>query len=441
MKAAGLAAVAPAATTSVASNPANSILQSADPLDPIDLGTGPSLTNEQLTERLGLLARKNDRMDLRQLGTSAGRNDPIWEAKLGDGDTNIHVINQIHGDEPFGTEALLSIFRRLVDGESRLVDNILDNLSITVIPRANPDGAMYTEDENGDGEEQRLGNRQNSQPWRSTHSHQRPYYHVEEFPGDERGGYDPNRDFNIQPDFISKVDDTPDMWQTDDDGEPTGVLDMERDGHTLGGSGVQATPQVEAITQSFLEADPDYAKTIHSQGLPLDPETGEVTILSIMAPYGPMYAEEAPFGDPEEDETASFVNPFLDQETSDRGIRLNELCAQALEEYAGPWSVFETGTRFGYTTLWGSYLDALCPQTDAAGMLYELPGQSDFIGDRGYYLKVEATRVALLESFSELAEDPSLSQAGIEVDDYFDRPLAEGSYEEGRGQSPLQYQR
>lgn len=437
MKVAGLAAVVPASSASATSSQTNNILQSADPLDPIDLGTGPSLTNEQLTERLRLLAQKNDRMDLQRIGKSAGRRDPIWEVQIGDGDTSIHIINQIHGDEPFGTEALMSIFRRLVDGNSRLVDSILDNLSLTVIPRANPDGAMYTEDENDDGEEQRLGLRQNIQSWNSNHSHQRPYYHVEEFPGDERGGYDPNRDFNIKPDFVSTVDDTPDMWQTDDDGEPTGVLEMERDGHTLEESGVQATPAVEAITRSFLNADPDYAKTIHSQGLPLDPETGEVTILSVMAPYGPMYAEEAPFGDPEEDATADFVNPFLDQETSDRGIRLNELCAQALEEYAGPWSAFETGTRFGYTTLWGSYLDTLCPQTDAAGMLYELPGQTDSVGDRAYYMKVEATRVALLESFTQLAQDPSLTQTGIEVDDYFDRPLAEGSYEEGRGASDV----
>lgn len=434
LKAAGLATATPALSTSVASSPLNSTLAQADQDDQIDIDGGPSLSNEQLTQRLALLARndENDRMDLTQIGTSAGRNDPIWEVQIGEGDTSVHIISQIHGDEPAGTEALLIILRRLVDGNSELVDSILSNLSLTIVPRANPDGAMYTEDTNDDGQAGRVGTRSNSQPWRETHSYQRPYYHTEELPGDSRGGYDMNRDFNINPDFISKVDDSPEMWSNN-------ALNIERDGHTLSASGIQATPAVGAITRSFLRADPDYAKTLHHQGVPLDPDTGEPTILSVMASYGPSYAEQAPFGNPEEDETASFVNPFVSEETSERSIRLNEVAAQALEDYTGPWDHFATGTRYGYTTLWGSYLDALPPLTDAAGMLYEIPGQSDSTGGRAYYMKVETARTALLNSFATLAQDPMLSNTGIDTSEYFDRPLSEDP-EDGRG-TPFQTSR
>jgi len=403
----------------------DTISDAYSPYEDTDIDGGPALTNRQLNERLALIADRNDRMELKQIGTSAGRNDPIMEAKIGDGDTSIHIINQIHGDEPFGTEALMSILRRLVDGNSRLVDLILDNLELTIIPRLNPDGAMYTEDRNDDGTDQVIQSRINSQPWRESFSEYRPYYHTEELPGDERGGYDPNRDFNIYPDFVSGLDDNPGQW------EESGVLTMEKEGYELPLSGVKLTPQVRACVDSFLKADPDYAKTIHSQGLPLDPDTGDVTILSVMAPLSPDYAEEAPFGDPEEDPIAEFTNPFLDKETVDRAIRLNEVAAQGLEGMAGPWDTFTTGTRFGYTSLWGSYLDTLCPQTDAAGMLYELPGQTNMsdVGERAYYMKVEATRIALLESFVAIAQDPTLEDTGIDISEYFDRPLASGSWD------------
>ncbi|WP_231990821.1 M14 family zinc carboxypeptidase [Natronobacterium gregoryi] len=388
--------------------------------DEIELGAGPTLTNEQLGERLMLLAEKNDRINLRQIGASAGRKDPIWEVKAGSGDTSVHIINQIHGDEPYGTEALLSIFRRLVDEDSELVDSILNNLSLTILPRVNPDGAMHHGDLSGDGNDQRLGSRENQQEWDSSYSHETPYYYNDSLHASDVSGYDPNRDFNIRPDFISKFHDDPEQWN--DDGE----LTMEYKGHTLETCGARLTPEVNAITRSFLEADPDYAKTIHSQNIPTDPDSGDPTILSVMASYGPSHAEKAPFRD-EDAPLASYANPFIDEDTSTRSIRLNTLVTQALDETAGPWSTYETGTRFGYASLWGSYLDTLCPLTNAAGMLYELPGQSGQVGTRAYYKKVEAARVGVLESLAAIAENPSLSH--VDEDDYFDIPLKGGQYE------------
>jgi len=43
------------------------------------------LDNQQLGERLKQIDRRSDRVELEQIGASAGREDPIWEVTIGDG--------------------------------------------------------------------------------------------------------------------------------------------------------------------------------------------------------------------------------------------------------------------------------------------------------------------------------------------------------------------
>lgn len=68
------------------------------------------------------------------------------------------------------------MIRQLLQGTSPEVEGILGNLSLTFIPCANPDGPMYREDATGDGHEQRVSRRQNTQPWCACESRYEPYY-------------------------------------------------------------------------------------------------------------------------------------------------------------------------------------------------------------------------------------------------------------------------
>ncbi|MFD1513902.1 M14 family zinc carboxypeptidase [Halomarina rubra] len=418
------------------------------------------LTNRQLYQQLRLLNR-SDLVDLRRIGRSAGLGDPLWEVTVGEGETNVHLITQIHGDEPAGTDAIVKLLGQMVAEPDRYED-VLANLTITVVPRVNPDGAMFGWDADEDGDEDRITRRQNTQPWDDRDSRYEPYYHYAESGTDDLpapdppSGYDMNRDFNIRTDLgggpgegdgsengkgkgngmgkgqtngNAPAEYLPEEWWTgyEDDGETRYRLDMPYEGYTLQASGLRLAPEVRAVTESFLRADPDYAITHHHQGIPSVPDTDplEPSIMSVMAAFGPDYLEQAPFYDgesPVEDN----VNPFIDQATSDRSLRLNRLVADRLAEETGPWDEFDTVTRYGYTTLWGSYLDSLCPQTNAAGMLYEISGQSDAVGSRAYGLKVEASRVGFEETFLELATDPELSS--VDAGSYFDLPLAGDDY-------------
>lgn len=395
--------------------------------EPIDLGAGPYRTNEQLTTDLERLDADSDRISLREIGRSAGRNDPIHEVTIGDGDTNVHLITQIHGDEPVGTEAALLELRRLAEGDSEEVHQVLDELTLTVVPRVNPDGAMYATNTDDDSEDERLSRRQNTQEWSSGDTLHEPYYHAT--PDDGPPGYDLNRDFNVRTDFDAAPggDDRGSWWskeKAEDGDEIEWSLDMPYEGRTLSKSGLVLGPETRAVIDSFLAADPDYAITHHHQGLATLPDSGsppEPSVMSVMAAFGPAYGDQAPYYDPDA-RVEEYVNPFLSPEVSERALRLNTLVADALAETTGPWETFDSVTRYGYTTLWGSYLDTLCPQTDAAGMLYEISGQSDEVGSRGFGLKLEATRVGFAETWSALAADPDLGD--VDAERYFDIPIA-----------------
>lgn len=54
------------------------------------------------------------------------------------GKPTVMLIGQQHGDEPAGSEALLVIARELSQG---LLQPLLDNINVLIVPRANPDGA------------------------------------------------------------------------------------------------------------------------------------------------------------------------------------------------------------------------------------------------------------------------------------------------------------
>jgi hypothetical protein len=402
--------------------------------EPIDLGAGPYRTNEQLTRDLQALDDSSERISLRELARSAGRGDPIHEVQVGEGETNVHLITQIHGDEPVGTEAALLELRRLAHWTTEEVHRTLDALTLTVIPRVNPDGAVYAIDTDEDGREERLSRRQNTQEWESNESRYEPYYHAT--PDGEPPGYDLNRDFNIRPDFEGVPEGEGDRWSKleseggEESSEVEWALNMPYEDRTLSESGLLLGPETRAVVDSFLRADPDYAITHHHQGLATLPDSGsspEPSVLSVMAAFGPAYEEKAPYYDADAP-TAEYANPFLSAGTSERALRLNTLVADALAETTGPWDAFDSVTRYGYTSLWGSYLDTLCPRTGAAGMLYEIAGQSDEVGSRGFGLELEATRIGFEETWKALASDPDLS--GVDAESYFEIPLKGEDLEE-----------
>jgi hypothetical protein len=383
--------------------------------------------NEQLTAALQQIHRQSDRTSLRALTESAGGAGTVWEMQVGEGDTNVHLITQIHGDEASGTEVALKLLRKLALGNGRQVDRILDEITLTVIPRVNPDGAVYAYDYDDDGREEVVGRRTNTQPWSPGDSTYEPYYHYA-FPAGTESGYDMNRDFSIVPDFDAQADEVQGSWF----GER--FFDLEYEEYTLFSSGLRLTPEVRAVTRSYLDADPDYAITHHHRGGNLVPDSGgkgpqKQSLLAIMAAFGPAYRDRSLFYEPDHEPIQEAVNPFLSESASTRSLQLNALVANALAERGN--SVFDSTTRYGYFPLWGSYLDALTPQTDAAGMLYETSFQTDQIGQKAFGRYLQASVVGFEVTLEAIADG---SIADVDPEDYFDYPPMGESISPARGE-------
>ncbi|ODR81012.1 hypothetical protein BG842_05240 [Haladaptatus sp. W1] len=382
-------------------------------------------TNAELTTELQTIDEQSDRITLTEIGRSAGRGAPLWEVTVGTGNTSIHLINQIHGDEPIGTEVSLNLIRKLALGDSPQIEMLRENLSFTIVPRVNPDGAMFEYDIDDDGTTEWIGRRTNTQAWQPTDSAYEPYYHYA-VPDDAPAGYDMNRDFNIALDADAIAGQDAEWYRER-------YYDVNYDGYTLQNSGLMLTPEVRAVAESALRADPDYAITHHHQGRYIDPDSGtgnqpsKETIMSVMPAYGPAYRERSPFNDPAAP-VERVVDPFIDAETSERSLQLNVCIERALAERGN--SVFDSITRYGYYPLWGSYLDTVCPRTGAAGLLYEVSGQTDHRGQQGIGRMVQATTIGFMSTFEAIADG---SIADVDAADYWDMPLAGESLDNPHG--------
>lgn len=155
------------------------------------------LTHEEVGQELDkIVATSKGRVDVEVAGES-NLGEPIWTARVGEGDTVVLIESQIHGNEPHGTVALLDLLKTLGNNSKRSAE-IREAVTVVAIPQLNADGAD-------------LAQRQNSMTWDDV---------VAEFPQLEgaprawnfnirNGGFDVNRDFHPNLDFVPQASDFP----------------------------------------------------------------------------------------------------------------------------------------------------------------------------------------------------------------------------------------
>lgn len=365
------------------------------------------LTNDELADRLRRLDRRSDRIELREIGRSAGRNDPIWEVTLGDGDESVHMINGIHGDEPAGVQATVQVLEQLATGSSSAVETILENLSLTIVPSANPDGNEFRGDSGLETEGDRIQRRINTTAWEDGDSLHEPNYFYE-YPSGP--GYDLNRDFSIITDLTPVEDEREEFWERDENGYWTYNLPIDEipleptvddPPAVIRNHGLRLNPETRAITDSFLEADPDWTLTHHHQGAAVDPDSSDEngpdwqTMMSVMAPQGPAYADIS------DDTEAGGGNVFLSEDAQKRSLQLGVLAKDAMQARGG--GKVDKINRYPYGPLWGSYEEVLPPQTDAAALLFEIAHQSEERGQMAVGTTINVTVKIYLETLERIA--------------------------------------
>ena len=112
----------------------------------------PCLRPGELADRLRELAdRYPDRLRLDEVGRSY-LDRPIHLLSLGAGERKVLLWSQMHGDEPSATPALLDLADFLLGGSGgEAASEILDRLTLLMVPMLNPDGAELYERRNAQG--------------------------------------------------------------------------------------------------------------------------------------------------------------------------------------------------------------------------------------------------------------------------------------------------
>jgi hypothetical protein len=160
-------------------------------------GNNGFVNHAQLTRTLeGIERSTGGTVDVDVAGYS-NQGREIYTARVGEGDTVVFVESQIHGNENHGTEALLALLREW-GGATPAAAALREEVTIVAIPRLNVDG----------GERD---TRQNEMTWEEV---------VADFPqlagsqpawnySSRVGGFDVNRDFNPDLDYVPQPADFP----------------------------------------------------------------------------------------------------------------------------------------------------------------------------------------------------------------------------------------
>jgi predicted deacylase len=298
-------------------------------------GSEGFVDHAQLTKALERIEQTSrGTVDVSVIGQSNQGRD-IYSARVGEGDTVVLVESQIHGNENHGTEALLGLLQQW-GGPSAEAAAMREEVTIVAIPRLNVDG----------GERQ---SRQNQMTWDEV---------VTDFPqlagvapawnyNTRVGGFDVNRDFNPDLDYVPDPADFP--------------------GNSAD-TGWYITPESQTVRDLYrsLESEfgtVDYFVDLHNQWSCYEADgTGELSPLSISAKF---IDDPSEFGD----------WPKFDMEASKRA---NVAVYEALQAHGEsgygnvtlyPQSTNLPGTALGSFALRGS-----------AVVLFETSSQTQYDG-------------------------------------------------------------
>ena len=303
--------------------------------------------------------------------TNQGRE--IYKASVGHGDKVVLVQSEIHGNEKTGTVALLNILQHLGSSNSPQVNRILDELTIVAIPMLNADGSE-------------LSRRANEMEWAEVVAAfpqlegVSPAWNYYTNPGiwnyDQNPGFDVNRDFNPNLDYVPQAEDFPGASNA---------------------YGWFITPEAQTLRDVYKDLKSEFGKVevfvdLHHQGFPYIDGTDERVTMSISGKF--VTDPNSPGGEK--------YNEYADDFVYDFSRQLNLAVYDALQ--AKGESVFTKlslydqnidlpGTALGSFALNGS-----------GTVLFEISGQTQNFGQKKKGQLVQTVETGLMGIINGVAE-------------------------------------
>jgi hypothetical protein len=352
-------------------------------------GTDSWTDHAQLERELDRLDRQRDSLDVKQIGTS-NQGREIWSASVGTGPETVMIVSEIHGNEKTGTDAILGLLRTL-SGNSPAARELREQVTVVTVPKMNPDAAE-------------LDRRGNDRSWEDVvadfpqleGSEPAWNYYTGQLQGDdysERPGFDVNRDFHPDLDYVPDPADFP-----GESAQPGWYIHPES-------QAVRDLYRSVAEEQGGVDA---YIDLHHQAPCYPNEELEAWTNLSISADFVP---------DPNTPEGEKYAE-YADAFDFDLARQVNLAVHDELENYGN--------SPFGHTTLYPQDLDL--PGTalgsfalnGSGSMLFEVRGQTQSWGarQRGQLITtVERGLEAVVEGFA----DGSLRE--LDPERYHDIPV------------------
>jgi hypothetical protein len=346
--------------------------------------------HEELGRALQTIEQRSDgRVDVEQFGTTTlGRE--LWAARVGTGDRVLMVQSAIHGNERTGTEALLGILRHLAASDDAQTRQILSEVTLVAMPMVNPDG----------GE---LNRRMNVLSWDEVVSTYpqladapRAWYHRLSGDGIDLPGFDLNRDFNPDLDYVPQPGDLPGR-QVD--------------------AGFFLSPESRAIRDLYVDLRDEFGTVdavvdLHHMG-PCDRITGgeqDGKLISVSLDYPPLGVDD---GAAYQDEW-----PLLDQDASRRYALA---VARGLQESYGTQSPLAAVGRYYHPDEreYAGQGRSAFALNGSATVLFEVRGQQDDLGQKQHGMLVQTVRTGV-ESLLEAMASGEVDR--LDGDEFFELP-------------------
>jgi len=361
------------------------------------------MTNEELYKKLEQIEHTSrGRMELEIAGYSDAINGdlmeplgwPLYLCKFGKPDNNsdkwrVLITSQIHGNEVLGTQALVKLMQKFSAG-GKEVSQILDNVILWIMPRVNPDGAMYV----SDGEWYPI--RQSYQVWDPEfiglpEGTRRPWYY-----SSSRQGYDLNRDSNPNLDF--RIENLADYGWTREKFAEDILNDRDMNNSSYGGYYV--TPEARIITGVYQRLLPDVYIDVHHRGFNYLTEE-DIRSVSIQ-----VAAEVAdPYDDP-----FSGNHYEVDADVLKLAKQVNAVGWLALQRGYSSYGAIQ---KYPTVNLPGTTLGTFA-LNDTAIMLIEIKGQTQNLGQKQSGMLTQTAVTSIYEILTALADgtindvDPSI---------------------------------
>ncbi|TLS38690.1 M14 family zinc carboxypeptidase [Pseudalkalibacillus caeni] len=363
--------------------------------DEQNLSFSSFMTNEELYSTLQKLEKaSHGKMVLDKAGESNDGN-AMYVAKYGDNSPDkkkLLVYTQIHGNEVLGTEAAMEIMQKLNSG-GKEINDILDEVSIWIMPRINPDGTM------NQYEGEQYPARYNHQTWDPEalglpSDTAAPWYYNAD--GSERGqnnnerivygipGYDLNRDFSPNYDFDLEE------FAAENPEELASILNNPKTNNPSS-TGFEVSPEAEALTGVVADFDPDVIIDVHHRGFNrLSEDDNRSVSIEVLGQF-----TTKPFTDP-----FTGQNYSIDDDVLTLSKQVTVAAYDALQIGKSSFGAIQQYPQVNYP---GSGLGAF-QLNGAATMLIEVKGQTQTLGQKQNGMLKQTVKAPIYDILAKLAD-------------------------------------